>query len=165
MFVSGFPAVDVSSERYFRVLCRSCDNSRRHSPYYDIPHTNCPLVDTSNEMVVQVSAATSTSSGGTSEMNTNVAPSSLKFGWLVPIAILFVISFPPVTCIPIFYNVVLNLLTSFSVMKSSQYFVASYGVYGSASPLCALVLLLEKSEIFSAYTIFDTTSYSTLQPP
>ena len=45
-------------------------------------------------MAVQVSGPTTFTSSNNSIANTTLC--SLKFGWLVPIAILFVISFPPV---------------------------------------------------------------------
>lgn len=55
---------------------------------------------------------------------------SLKFGWLVPIGILFVLSFPPVLALSPPSKLELILLVSFLVTKSSLSFVASSGVYG-----------------------------------
>ncbi len=74
---------------------------------------------------------------------------SLKFGWLVPIGILFVLSFPPVICLAVSYCSPLIYLPSFSVMKLSPYSVVSSGVYGLDLVSSLQVHSSEKSAISS----------------
>lgn len=72
-----------------RVLCRvGCDTCSRYS-YVSVSRTNRALANASDEVVTRVSSLRTAHSGYADEF-------SLSFGWLVPIAVLFVISFPPV---------------------------------------------------------------------
>jgi hypothetical protein len=84
-------------------------------------------------------------------LTTIVSSVSLPGGWLIPIAILFIISFPPVRYIR---QLVLPLFTakfcSSSVTKSSPFYVALFGAFGWVSRLLQPAHFSENWAISSA---------------
>jgi len=77
---------------------------------------------------------------------------SLPGGWAIPIAILFIISFPPVRDVLRVPGLppVDHMYHSSSVTKSLPFFVALFGVFGSDSRLLPLARFLENWATFSA---------------
>jgi hypothetical protein len=79
-------------------------------------------------------------------------PPSLPGGWVIPIAILFIISFPPVR--PIFripgLPPVDHMYHSSLVTKLLPFFVALFGVFGLDSRLLLPARFLENWATFSA---------------
>ncbi len=78
---------------------------------------------------------------------------SLPGGWVIPIAILFIISFPPVRHIcrvPGLPSVDHMYRHSSSVTKLLPFFVASFGAFGLDLRLLLLVRFLESWATFSA---------------
>jgi hypothetical protein len=79
---------------------------------------------------------------------------TLPGGWSIPIAILFIISFPPVRHTAEFrvYPVII-MSRSYSVTKSLPFFAASFGVFGLGLPLLQLAHFLENWATFSACSV------------
>lgn len=77
-----------------RVLCYWIHPCGDHCVGYALSPADCALVDASNAVALRVGLPMPLT---TLLVNT---PGSLRFGWLVPIGILFVISFPPVRHFP-----------------------------------------------------------------
>lgn len=74
-----------------RVLCCDYHSSGYHDPGVSLSQADCPLVDSGGGMVTRVSV-------GVYDTRDAISPTpflSTTGGWLVPIAVLFVISFPP----------------------------------------------------------------------
>jgi hypothetical protein len=76
----------------------------------------------------------------------------LPGGWAIPIAILFILSFPPVChiCLALGLPTVDYVYHSSSVTKLSPFSVASFGVFGLDSRLLPPVHCLENWATFSA---------------
>ena len=90
----------------FRVLCDSGHHTDYHCAGQYVPQANRDVVDSVYKMGIWVCFVLGTAA----PLQWQVY--SLEFGWLVPVAVLFVISFPPVTCCPIALVAISHLFAS-----------------------------------------------------
>lgn len=121
--------LSFSYSRLCRVLCRTRYHNYHYRPRHHLPQRDCALVDSSDAVAIRVCIHL------VLMIHLSICLRSLKFGWLVPIAVLFVISFPPVRHRLARIPILMTSTCSFLDTRLSPSYVGLSGVSGLGSGL------------------------------